>query len=374
VGLIILNLFPNRWQQVQQIFDGSIIDRISQYQVMLDQPQVEEIKEILQLKAAEVQTDLASLFTTQELEQIINNKRSIRAVVNNAAEYFRYKYKNIPLPNSANVNVGISESSLPSEQILSRLEKLESQQNKLEKLLQNIAQAVNIFMGKTETDHESVVEKNTQTRSSDLPLEPTITISNLAPKSLKEQIITYLETQQATLEQEYSDTEILLDEKDAGKLKDIIQAFKNITDLEMDVLPSKQVLPPHIIISNKNICIGFLSSCKGSKFTARIQNYNEFVATKQQLKFILWRDVKSDRLGEKTLGSQAIAQLNNTKNGEFKLWQRSDRLTFELIYQFISDIYNQDLEIDLDTELKPALEILADYFQEYWLIKILIST
>ncbi|MGL5836447.1 MAG: hypothetical protein ACRC1Z_24945 [Waterburya sp.] len=39
--------------------------------------------------------------------------------------------------------------------------------------------------------------------------------------------------------------------------------------------------------------------------------------------------------------------------------------------QFISDIYNQDLEIDLDRELKPALEILADYFKEYWLIQIL---
>ncbi|MGL5940638.1 MAG: exonuclease domain-containing protein [Waterburya sp.] len=365
-SLIILNLFPNRWQQVQQTFDGSIIDRISQYQVLLEQPTSQEIKEILQLKAAEVQTDLASLFTNQELEQIINHKRSIRAVLNNAAEYFRYKYRNIPLPNPQNIDVDSSDSSLPSKQILSRLEKLESQQNKLENLLQNIAQAFNIFVdNQAEENHQ-----NTLKVSTDQSLESTTTIPNLEPKSLQEKIITYLETQQATLEQEYSEAEILLDEKDAGKLKDIIQAFKNITDLQMDVLPSKRVLPPHIIISNKNICIGFISSCKGSKFTSRIQNYNEFVATKQQLKFILWRDVRSDRISQKTVGSQAIAQLNNTKNGEFKLLQRSDRLTFELIYQFISDIYNQDLEIDLDTELKPALEILADYFKEYWLMKI----
>ncbi|MGL4881532.1 MAG: exonuclease domain-containing protein, partial [Waterburya sp.] len=140
-SLIILNLFPNRWQQVQQTFDGSIIDRISQYQVLLEQPTSQEIKEILQLKAAEVQTDLASLFTNQELEQIINHKRSIRAVLNNAAEYFRYKYRNIPLPNPTNIDVDSSDSSLSSKQILSRLEKLESQQNKLENLLQNIAQA-----------------------------------------------------------------------------------------------------------------------------------------------------------------------------------------------------------------------------------------
>ncbi|MGL4883230.1 MAG: exonuclease, partial [Waterburya sp.] len=349
----------------QQTFDGSIIDRISQYQVLLEQPTSQEIKEILQLKAAEVQTDLASLFTNQELEQIINHKRSIRAVLNNAAEYFRYKYRNIPLPNPTNIDVDSSDSSLPSKQILSRLEKLESQQNKLENLLQNIAQAFNIFVdNQTEENHQNTLKVNSE-QSLD-----TNTIPSLEPKSLKEKIITYLETQQATLEQEYSEAEILLDEKDAGKLKDIIQAFKNITDLQMDVLPSKRVLPPHIIISNKNICIGFLSSCKGSKFTSRIQNYNEFVATKQQLKFILWRDVRSDRISQKTVGSQAIAQLNNTKNGEFNLLQRSDRLTFELIYQFISDIYNQDLEIDLDTELKPALEILADYFQEYWLMKI----
>ena len=40
-----------------------------------------------------------------------------------------------------------------------------------------------------------------------------------------------------------------------------------------------------------------------------------------------------------------------------------------MIYKFISDNYNQDLEIGIDTELESSLQIVADYFQDYWLVK-----
>ncbi|BAZ44613.1 exonuclease RNase T and DNA polymerase III [Chondrocystis sp. NIES-4102] len=359
-SLIILNLFPDRWQQLQDIFDGSIIDRISQYQIVLEQPTNEEIKAILQLKAAAVATDLTSLFTPQEIEQIINNKRSIRAVLNNAAEYFRYKYHHIPLPKQA-----VTDSNVDSELVLSRLTNLENQQNKLVKLLENLAQAFNSFTQETAPEITETIPIPTTSNGLVAP--------DFTPKSLKERIITYLETQQKILEQEYNEAEILIDERDAGKLKDILEAFNNITKLEIDILPSKRVLPPHVIITNKNICIGFLSACKGSRFTSRIQNYNEFVATKSKLKFILWRDERSDPLNSKTVGYQAIVKLNNTNNGEFKLWERGDRLTFELIYRLISDLYNQDFEIDKITELQPALEIIASYFAEYWLVKAIMS-
>ncbi|MBE9045275.1 3'-5' exonuclease [Pleurocapsales cyanobacterium LEGE 10410] len=363
-ALVILNLFPERWQQLKQTFDGSIIDRISQHQIFLEQPTADEIKDILQLKAQQTGTGLTNLFTSQEIEQIIGERRSIRAVLNNAAEYFRYKYKNIPLPEKKADNN--SSENLLGENVLTRLNKLEAQQNRLEKLLQNIAQAFNTFTVPDKTSVESEVANHNPTH---IPRDSSNNLSlNLVP-TLEEKVRGYLETQQTILEQDYNEAEILLDEKDVGKLQDIIEALKKITELDTDVLPSKRVLPPHRIILNKNLCIGFLSSCKGSKFTSRIQNYNEFVATKEQIRFLLWRDVRSDVIRNKTIGSREISKLNNTKNGEFMAFDRNNRITFELIHKFISDIYNQDLEIDLDTELEPALKILADYFREYWLIE-----
>ena len=361
-SLIILNLFPNRWLQLQQVFDGSVIDRISQYQVSLQQPELTEIKDILRLKAREVGVNIKDIFTTSEIEKIINHRRSIRAVLNKAAEYFRYKYKNIPLPNE---EVEIEDKLPPaSTKILSRLSKLEARQNKLEQLLTNIARAFNVF---SDCEHSTQLNDNNDTAD-------TLENSNFIADPLTEKVTNYLKTQQHKLEQEYSDAEIILDEKDVGKLRDIIEAFKKIVDIETDILPSKQVLPPHIIIANKNLCIGFLSGYKSSKFTFRIQNYNEFVATKEQMRFLLWRDARSDIIKDKTVGSKEITKLNHTTNGQFKPLERDNRITFELIYKFISDIYNQDLDIDIDTEFEPALKILADYKCDYWLIEEIIKT
>ena len=364
-SLIIFNLFPKRWQQLQQTFDGSIVDRISQYQVFLEPPTADEIRQILHLKAKATGIDLTALFTSQELAQIVESKTSIRTVLNRAAEYFRYKYKNIPLPNK-NSDTDELDSTTQVE-ILARLNKLEAQQNRLEKLLTNIARAFNGFIIPNDAKVISDDDLNSRMQAVDVPPQ-------LLEKTLTEKIKGYLSTQQVILEQNYHDAEILLDEKDIGRLQDIIEAFKQITDLETDVLATRRVLPPHRIINNKNICIAFLSSCKGSKFTSRMQNFNEFVATKEQIRFILWRDVRSDPINPKTVGSREIKKLETSYNGEYRIFDRQNRIVFELIYKFISDVYNQDLDIEIDTELEPALKIVADHFPDYWLIKELLKS
>ncbi|MEM8675167.1 MAG: exonuclease [Cyanobacteria bacterium P01_G01_bin.67] len=369
-SLIIFNLFPNRWQQLQQTFDGSIIDRISQYQIFLEPPTADSIQEILQLKAATVGSDLASLFTPQELQQIMSDKRSIRAVLNQAGDYFRYKYKQIPLPDRPQEIANDPAENPAHSAIITRLEQLESQQHRLEQLLHNIAQAFqNFTVVPTSETSELKLENNFSVPAT---ADPNKSQFNFAP-SLETKVVNYLEAQQALLAQNYHDAEILLDERDIGKLQDIIEAFKHLTNLETDILPSKSVFPPHRIITNKNICIAFLSSCKGSKFTSRIQNFNELVATREQIKFYLWRDVRSDRINPKTIGSREIDKLNNTKNGEFRTFDRHHRLIFELIYRFISDVYNQDLEIDIEAEFASALTTVANQYQDYWLIKALLN-
>ena len=69
-SLIILNLFPDRWQQFQHIFDGSIIERISQNKIILEKPSGSELKQILQKKAQSVKIDIETLFTSEELGSV----------------------------------------------------------------------------------------------------------------------------------------------------------------------------------------------------------------------------------------------------------------------------------------------------------------
>jgi hypothetical protein len=282
--------------------------------------------------------------------------------LNYAAEYFRYKYKNIPFPTRQTAIASDQDAKVQLDSvIISRLDQLESRQHKLEQLLSNIAQAFNSFV---------VTPPETQTINQTNATQPDLIDSppNLE-KTLEAKVRDYLATQQEILEQDYHEAEILLDEKDIGKLQDIIEAFKQITELETDIMPTKRVFPPHRLISNKNLCIGFLSSCKGNQFTSRMQNFNAAVATKEQIRFILWRDTRSDAISPKTIGSKEIDKLNQTKNGEFRDFTRNQRITFELLYKFVSDIYNQDLEINLETEFQPAIKIAGDYFQDYWLMQ-----
>ena len=107
-----------------------------------------------------------------------------------------------------------------------------------------------------------------------------------------------------------------------------------------------------------------------ASFTSRISNYNEFVATNESIEFVLLRDVRSDEIRGK-IGLNEIAKLNNSKHGQFIEMDRENRLTFELIYQLISDIYNRDLIINLETEFEPSLHIISSFLKEYWLIKAL---
>ncbi|MGL5833679.1 MAG: hypothetical protein ACRC1Z_10680, partial [Waterburya sp.] len=86
-----------------------------------------------------------------------------------------------------------------------------------------------------------------------------------------------------------------------------------------------------------------------------------------------WRDTRSDTISAKTVGDKEIVKLNQTKNGEFRAFTRSHRITFELLYKFVSDVYNQDLDLDLDTEFQPAIRIVGDYFQDYWLMQVILG-
>ena len=49
-SLVILNLFPDRWQQFKDYFDSSVVDRLSQNCITLSPPKPQQIREIFKSK------------------------------------------------------------------------------------------------------------------------------------------------------------------------------------------------------------------------------------------------------------------------------------------------------------------------------------
>ncbi|VEP17829.1 Exonuclease RNase T and DNA polymerase III [Hyella patelloides LEGE 07179] len=371
-SLIILNLFPDRWQQFQQIFDGSIIDRISQHQVTLEKLSQSELKQILQTKAQLVEVNIEALFTDKELSDILNHN-SIRAVLNKAYDYYRSKVNDISLPARVTTKVSFSQE----ETVIDRLQNLENQVFQLQQVFQNIAQALTIFQGfepevKTEEKkQQNNTSKDTESQSA-TNNKNNKKISNTENKKEspeKQKFVNYIETEKEQLEHQYLLPQIIDDSDDIGKLKTIVEAFKTIKNLEIDHLRlGKRKLPEHLVIKKNsvNLCIGFLQISGGS-FTTRIKNYNALVITHKDFRFVLWRDSRQTGISGK-IGNEEIAKLNNASNGNFLTMGQENRINFELIYKLIVDIQNRDLDLPLET----ALPMLSSYLKNYWLIKSLL--
>lgn len=349
-SLIILNLFPNRWRQFQQIFDGSIVDRMAQYQVELTKPNSTEIHQILKLKAQSVGASL-DLFSHAELQCILS-QNSIRAVLNTAADYYRYKINQIPLPQP-------KSSALDSNNIINqRLENLELKYHKLEQLLTGIANTFQIF-----TNQKSAIN----TTNNNFSVGASTSVKFGKTNDYRQKIIDYLKKQQILIARECSKTQIISDSDDIGKLKTIINAFKTIINFQTDHLRlGKRKIPEQILIKRERlqISIGFLNF-EGSAFTARIKNYNELVINYPKINFLLLRDRRQRAITGKA-GQEEIEKLNNTKNGEFKFMEQDNRVKFELIYRLITDIENQDFDVPLEI----ALNLTSFYLKDYWLFKL----
>jgi DNA polymerase III epsilon subunit-like protein len=349
-SLIILNLFPDRWQQFQQYFDEAVNDRLRQNVINLPSLKQEDFKKILTLKADICGLTLADIFTNQQLEDTVN-KSCVRKVLNRASDYFNHKYYGIPLPQNI-----ISKNSIAQRRFTIDLEE---RVNNLESILTEIAQLVSQFVKKEDTVTTTLIDN-------------TFTIKNedtLKGNDTKNSLFEYLDKKKQLLKKEYQKPQVITDDDDIGKLKNIIE-YLNMMETKIEInqlVLGKRKLPEHLLISRKNInnVIGFLN-INSAGFTARLGNFNELVIAHPQYKFTLFRDIREPEITGK-VGKLEIEKLNNTKNGEFVIMDEENRLNFELIYNLIIDIQHQDLDINPEE----VLRLLPSYFDSYWLTTLL---
>lgn len=345
-SLIILNLFPDRWQQFQQVFDGSIIDRISQSQILLNKPSNEQLKQLLNLKSQVVDVSVDELFEPKEIQDILTGP-SIRSVLNAAADYYRYKIDGISLPQR------LSKSRSPG--VMGIMEK------QINQLTEDVAELKVIVSKLVDTfnlaDGENIVRVFPNGMTARSPID----------FSVRSQLEDYLRQQRGILEANYGKPAIISESDDFGKLMMIIESLKMVlSPLSVDILRlGKRVLPEHLVVktATHQFAIAFLHQ-SGTRFYHRIRNLNELVSDRPDIHFNLCRDAREDMISGKS-SKVEFENFCHSSNGYYILFDRDKRITFELIYQTIVDIQNCDLEIDL----QEALDILLLDYQDYWLFQ-----
>ncbi len=345
-SLIILNMFPERWEQFKASFDNSIIGRVSQYQIYLQTPDQTELKAILKVKLQNLNVPLEQIFLPEDLEDVLEQK-SIRAVLNRAGDYYNYRVRQIPLP-AIRENVRKLDEN---EKLVVQLRVLQQQQQMLTEAFLNLMQEMKEpgTVDMIDLRKKFVPEVKSQEQQTE------------------EYVIEYLTKQKASLEQQYFNTPIISDSDDIGKLKNIAEAFNHLKPIKLTLYRlGKKVLPEHIVIetNHKNYVMAFLQIPPNTtSFTSRIGNFNELVCLHSQDRFGLFRDERLAEIKGK-VAQERVEQLKNSPNGKFVLFSKQDRIHLELIYNLIIDVQNKDLDVDL----APALKIFITKPEWYhWL-------
>jgi len=348
--LVVINLFPDRWQHFQNYWDSSVTDRLSANQISLKTPSQQELKQILDLKCQEVACNMNDLFTGDDLAVILAQP-SIRKTINKASDYYRYRVLNIPLPeeypwqNPLNIDSRIANLENALRQIVNICSPLIAEKDRVVEEGEQIVDD-DIFIFEETADNTSSIKS---------PPKPT----NIIEK--------YLDVNEKQIQQDYDRPHIITDDDDYGKLVTIIEAFQVYDPaIKKDYLAlGKRKLPAHLLIvkNDRQFVIGFLN-IGGSPFTSRIKNFNELANSNDKIKFYLLRDKREEEIRGK-VGREEIEKLNYLKNGSFMIVTRNDRILFELIYKMIVDINQEDLEVNI----AEAIAFFIEKYDDYWLIK-----
>ncbi len=357
-SLVILNLFPDRWQQFQTVFDNAVIDRFPD-QVHLPRPNHSTLSDILQAKLQNTTLDLGEIFDSKEQEDILSQK-SIRAVLNRAADYYRYKVSDIPLPT-----ISLSSALLiPNDPDLkeSRWNYMEQEIAQLKQAIAQIQQTIGNI-----SSIQPLENNNNQTENISQPVNQNPQLPSQPKIPQHHEVRKYIQRKQSELAKDYDRPHIIFDADDLGKLSQILESFQLLQHFAIDQLRlGKRVLPEHFQfkIKDQEYVIGFLH-ISGGAFTTRIKNFNELVVNHPRTKFYLLRDAREPAIMGK-VGKEEMEKLRYTQNGDFQIMDKGDRLNFDSIYDLIIDIKNQDL----DTDIATGLRVLSQELKDYWLIKI----
>lgn len=355
-SLIIFNLFPDRWVQMRdEIFDGAVIDRMSQYVVQLERPSQASLKAILQEKLKLADLGLETLFDDRDLNDILG-QASIRAVINRAAAYYRYKVDGVALPPQSRQR--LVESNVVESGTLTR-DYSDSSEERLVRIEADICwlkEKLEVLFAHSSTGVEADVGGDL-VRPDSARVDPDL-----------DRLMDYMEKRRQEWTVRYDKPCFIDDNDDLGKLLTITRELRNFEQFDVQELRlGKRTLPEHLRIQKlkKGNVLAFLHA-DGRSFTPRIRNFNQLMINHSDLNFILMRDVREPQITGK-VGKSEIEKLNYSRNGKFVYLQRDDRIELEVLYQLVVDIQNQDLDMGVEK----AFALIRQRQPMHWLLEAL---
>lgn len=359
-SLFILTLFPDRWQKFQQDFDGSIVDRVAQHTVYLQRPTAEQLEEILNLRLQPLNVGALDLFTAEDLSEI-TQQRSIRSSLNRANEFYAYRVQGVPLPTAMPL---LTPTGGSDANIANRVLYLEQQVQQLQTLIKKLLDSP--VAGSSEISQEVRVEV-IEAIARD-PITASASNSPYAPEFYR-----YCSYQRRTLQECWSESRIINDSDDLGKLRQICQAFKQVKSLEISALRrGRSVVPDNLVVRDQQgeRCLAFLHISNGTSICARLTNFNQLVLSHPKITFILMRDRTVGDIRSPKASQALEAFRNGTGDGRrrthYQVLSLEQRVDLELVHQLVSDINNRDLEIPMPD----ALNLLVQQEPQNWIVKL----
>ena len=356
-SLVILTLFPDRWNQFQNDFDSSITERVSQYVVQLKRPLPEQLQEIVNIRLQPLDTTVLEIFTDEDLDIIIKQP-SIRNTLNRANDFYAHRIKDVPLPSW--IEAGTTYTERSQDGLSQRVDCMERKIDALYDLVRTLVNG---------QEHSG----NNKAAQALRNLEDSENLSLVGDGGFSERLQTFWESEAVALRHRFSKEQIINDDDDVGKLRQICLAFRCLKSLEMkDLRLGGRKLPVHILLQDQRgaRCIAFLQTTASPSIKARLGNLNQLVLSHPQTTFILIRDVQMGIIHTPA----ASLELQRFKNARpsppykthFQMLDLEKRIEFELVFKLVMDIVNRDLDIPMPE----ALSLVVKLYPKNWIVKL----
>ena len=364
-ALVLVTLFPDRWQQFQNDFDGSITGRVAQHVIQLEQPRPDQIEEILDLRLQPLGACARELFSSEEITAIARQP-SIRSGINRAGAVFEHRVRGVPLPPPP-AAAGVAPHAADGLALNRRLLLLEQQMGQILQRLDRLDARPMEPQPQPADTRESPADVS----------EPSIEDPTLADDDLNAHEGLFLRYRTSTLEtlvERWQRPQIVDESDDAGKLRQICTGYQQIRPLKIGTLRlGNKRVPDNVLVEGTGPprCIAFLHVAHASSITARLRNLNQLVMQHRQIQFILMRDGFAPTI--RSPGGLAAMEAFRNGSGDGRkrtFWRPLDhdnRVALEFVHQFVSDIVNREL----DLPLAGGLALLARHDPDNWVVKLL---
>ncbi len=327
-SLIICNLFPDRWEWLQNKFDKATIERMGQKVIRLNRPSSKDLKELIlfRLKINEISKDI---FDNSIFNKIIKAS-SIREALNIAyKEYERVVY-NIEYEEDENSNFS----------------------NDIFKEIKDIKESINLIL-------QALNIKNSISKSQ-------VNINKKRVENKKYIVESYFLNKKIDISKKYN-ISIFSASNDLGSFRKILDSyslFKKIKIEKSFLQFGRKKLPENIVL-NEKIVVCFLDE-NAISLSARVRNLLELNLTQKDKIFYIIRDSRSNIYTGKK-GRMILGNLSLIENFRYIEIGKEPRLIFDTLNQIINEIDNKENNV----KKSDLIEYIEDKYPNIFFMKIL---